>query len=67
MSDAAENLVLDRLRAIRGDIGEIKTDLIEIKQRLGFLGGRYANLRARTDRIAGDLSLIKSRLNLVEA
>jgi hypothetical protein len=67
MSDAPPNLVLDMLRAMRADLGEIKTDLIEIKQRVGLLEGQYASLSVRVDRIAGDVMLIKRRLDLVEA
>ena len=67
MSDERADLILEHLRAIRSDIVEIKTDLIEIKQRIGFLEGQYANLPSRVDRMAGDIALIKRRLDLVEA
>ena len=67
MSDSQPNLVLDLLRAMRGDLSEIKTDLTELKQCVGFLEAQYANLSNRIDRIAGDVSLIKRRLDLVEA
>ena len=55
------------LRAIRGDLAEVKVDLAESKQRVGLLKGQYASLSARIDRIAGDVVLIKRRLDLVEA
>ena len=67
MSDERADLILDHLRAIRSDIAEIKTDLVEIKQRIGFLEGQYANLSSRVDRMAGDIALIKRRLDFVEA
>ena len=67
MSDERADLILEHLRAIRSDIAEIKTDLVEIKQRIGFLEGQYANLSSRVDRMAGDIVLIKRRLDLVEA
>ena len=67
MSDQPDNLVLQMLRAIRGDLSEVKADLVEIKQRVGLLEGQYASLSARVDRIAGDVALIKRRLDLVEA
>ena len=67
MSDASDNLVLQMLRAIRGDLSEVKADLVEIKQRVGLLEGQYASLSARLDRVAGDVALIKRRLDLVEA
>jgi hypothetical protein len=41
--------------------------VVETKQRIGFLEGQYAKLSSRVDRMAGDIALIKPRLNLVEA
>jgi phage shock protein A len=67
MSDDPQNLVLDLLRAMRGDLSEIKTDLVELKQRVGLLEAQYANLSNRIDRMASDIGLIKRRLDLVEA
>ncbi len=37
MSDHRADLVLELLRAMRGDTVEIKADLVEIKQRLGLI------------------------------
>ncbi len=67
MSDGPDSLILNLLRAIRGDIGHIKGDTIEIKERLGFLGGSYASLSRRVDRLAGDVERIKMRLDIVDA
>ena len=67
MSDEPENLTLNLLRAIRGDVGQIKADIIEIKERLGFLEGIYASMSRRVDRIGGDVERIKVRLDLVDA
>jgi predicted nuclease with TOPRIM domain len=67
MSDAPDTGVLDLLRAIRGDIGELKADIIEAKERLGFIEAHCASLSRRIDRLAGDVARIKRRLNLVEA
>lgn len=58
---------LELLRSIRGDLAEVKADLVEIKQRVGLLEGQYASLSRRVDRLAGDVLLIKRRLDLVEA
>jgi hypothetical protein len=49
------------LRAIRGDVVEVKTDLVEIRERLGRLEGGYASLSRRVDRIVGDVEHIKRR------
>jgi hypothetical protein len=67
MSDRRGDMVLELLRAIRGDLAEVKADLAELKQRGGLLEGQYTSLSARVDRIAGDVVLIKRRLDLVEA
>lgn len=67
MSTGPDNLVLDLLRAIRSDIGELKADMTEVKERLGMLEGQYASLSRRIDRQGGDIELIRRRLNLVEA
>ena len=63
----SDNLVLELLRAIRGDIGEIKADLIEVKERLGILESQYASLSRRLDRLTGDVEQIKRRLDIVPA
>jgi hypothetical protein len=67
MADTADNMVLSLLRAMRGDTSQIKSDVIEIKERLGFLEGSYASLSRRVDRIGGDVERIKTRLDIVDA
>jgi hypothetical protein len=66
MSDDANNLILTLLRAIRGDISHIKGDIIEIKERLGFLKGTYVSPSRRVDRLGGDVERIKVRLDIVD-
>jgi predicted nuclease with TOPRIM domain len=63
----SDSLVLELLRAMRGDISQIKTDIIEVKERLGFLEGGYASLSRRIDRIGGDVERIKARLDIADA
>jgi predicted nuclease with TOPRIM domain len=67
MAEDPDNLILNLLRAIRGDISQIKGDIIEIKERLGFLEGSYASLSRRVDRLGGDVERIKARLDIVDA
>lgn len=67
MSDTPRDLVLDMLRAIRGDLGEIRADLVEVKERLGILAVQYASLSRRVDRLGGDMEQVKRRLGLIEA
>jgi hypothetical protein len=67
MADDPDNLILNLLHAIRGDVGQIKGDIIEIKERLGFLEGTYASLSRRVDRLGGDVERIKAQLDIVDA
>lgn len=67
MSSVGDNLVLELLRAICGDSGEIKADLVEVKERLGILESQYASLSRRLDRLTGDVEQIKRRLDIVPA
>ncbi len=78
MSDDPNNLVLNLLRAMRGDIGDIKADMAEVKQRLTTVEIQVSNLAAteashygqtmqRLDRIGSDVDRIKRRLDLVDA
>jgi hypothetical protein len=67
MSGDPDSLVLTMLRAIRGDVGQIKGDITEIKERIGFLEGSYASLSRRVDRMGGDVEMIKRRLDIVDA
>jgi predicted nuclease with TOPRIM domain len=62
----SDNLVLELLRAIRGDVAELKADVIEVKERLGLLEAQYSSISRRIDRIGGDVERIKIRLSLHE-
>ena len=74
MADETSNLVLGLLRAIRGDIADMKTDMHEFRERLGLIENQmaghyalYATLSMRLDRVVDDVRLIKRRLDLVDA
>ena len=75
MADA-DNLVLEQLRAIRAELGEIRSDVRETRTRLGFLidlcvglsglhrsfFGLYVKLSEQLDVVVTDIQLIKRRL-----
>jgi predicted nuclease with TOPRIM domain len=46
---------------------ELKTDMIEVKERLGLIEGQYSSISRRVDRISGDVDQIRRRLDLVDA
>ncbi len=46
---------------------ELKSDVIEVKERLGLIEGQYSSISRRVDRIGGDVDQIKRRLDLVDA
>jgi hypothetical protein len=72
--ETPENIILEHLRIIRagmGDLGrkldELKVDMVEVKERLGFLESQYASISRRVDRMGGDIELIKRPQELTEA
>ena len=69
MSDS--NLVLEHLRAIRDDLGIVKRDTKEIKQRISnleshvaLLHGDFSNQSHRMDRLEERVERIERRLEL---
>lgn len=64
--DHPDNVVLARLREIRGMLGEIQADTSDTRLRVGMLEGGYASVSVRLDRIAADVARIKLRLNLID-
>ncbi len=78
MPDEPDNLVLELLRAIRGDIAELRESMADHGRRLTLLEiavsnlaasemGHYANFSVRADRIEMRLDRIDKRLGLIEA
>jgi tetrahydromethanopterin S-methyltransferase subunit G len=71
MAEPAENLVLEHLRAIRGEIGEIKrrivnveTELVQQGRLIAILVDGQAHARARFAAIEARLGRIEKRLEL---
>ena len=67
MLQAMVQRVLDGQTHIHLTLAELKSDVIEVKERLGLIEGQYASLSRRVDRIGGDVDQIKRRLELVDA
>ncbi len=78
MTETVENLVLEHLRAMRGDIALIRDDIREIKTRLGSLEnivssikrdiadlyGEVAAQNTRYDRLTDRIERIERRLDI---
>ena len=67
MSDDPDNLMLVYLRRIDAKVDGLREDVVEVKQRLGFLEEQYASISRRVDRIDLRLERIERRLDLVDA
>ena len=67
MSDDPDNLMLVYLRRIDAKVDGVREDVVEVKQRLGFLEEQYASISRRVDRIDLRLERIERRLDLVDA
>jgi hypothetical protein len=63
----SDNIVLDMLSVIRGDLAALRTDVTGVKERAGLPKWRTASISRRIDRVGGDVELIKRRLGLVDA
>jgi hypothetical protein len=66
-SHVSGNLVMEMLRAIRGDIGDLKTAMIELKERLRLLEAQGASISRRVDRIDGEGEQVGRRRETVPA
>ena len=62
-----EDIVLEHLRAIRSEIGELRDDMREVAGRLGIIEAQYASRSNRVDRIGERTIRIERRLDLVPA
>jgi hypothetical protein len=63
----SDNLVLNLLRAMRGDIGALKTGTAELTERVGLLEAQCVSISRHLDRVGGDFEQTKRRLDLVGA
>ncbi|MGH8479554.1 MAG: hypothetical protein ACREXK_08280 [Gammaproteobacteria bacterium] len=66
MTEHPENLVLEQLRAIRGDIAEIKGDLHFLRQRVGALEQHMATLITMIPTYNDELEKLRKRVSRIE-
>ena len=74
MAEVDGALIMSVLRSIQADVADIKRDMSDIKLRVHVLEDQFAStamalagVNHRLDRIQDDLSVVKRRLNLVDA
>jgi predicted nucleic acid-binding Zn-ribbon protein len=67
MADEPSNLVLEHLRAIRGDVADIKESVRNLQVRVTSIEENMAAMNRRFDRMERDVEHIKRRLDLVDA
>ena len=74
MSEKTENLVLEHLRAIRTDVGDLKTsvrairdEIIGLRNQFHIMQGDALRQEQNIATMNVDLERIKSRLNLTDA
>jgi hypothetical protein len=81
MNDNVENLILEQLKAIRADLGDLRREVREVKSRLASLEGQVvqmhksvafihedlAGMNARIDGLSDRVERIERRLDLREA
>jgi hypothetical protein len=63
----SDNIIFEHLRHICGQLDYLQTDSLELNERAGAFDVQYASLSRRVARMGDDLSLIRRRLDLVEA
>lgn len=63
VTDNLENVIIEHLRAIRGDIGNVKAGVSEIKMRLTCIDERLTLVEKGTANIHGDMALLQLRLD----
>jgi predicted nucleic acid-binding Zn-ribbon protein len=66
MTEQAENLILEYLRAMRSDFAQVKQDIRELKLRVSSLENHVANLISDVLRLNGRLDRIDERLDRIE-
>ena len=67
MTDETANIVLEHLRAIRGDVAKLDVKVTEIASTQSAMLQILANQGSRLDRMEDRLKIIETRLGLIDA
>lgn len=63
MTENIENPIVEHLRAIRGDVANIKQDMSEVRVRLTSIDERLTLVEKGVANVHGDLALVQTRLD----
>ncbi len=66
MSDEPDSPTLRMLRRMDEKLNRVTADLLEIKERIGFLEAGYVSLSRRVDLLRGHIDQIETRLGRIE-
>lgn len=64
--EISNELIYELLKSMQGQLSNLQTDMLEVKERLGTLEMQYASLSRRVDRIDERLDRVEKCLGLVE-
>ena len=66
MTEGTENLVLEHLRAIRGDMGRMSEDIRTLRAEMIALRHQFAGVASLQDHDHGDIAALKARVDRIE-
>lgn len=66
MNEKVENLILEHLRAMRGDIGNIKSDMALLKAEMTATRQQMAGVITLQDYDHSDIAELKNRIDRIE-
>ena len=66
MTENIENQIIEHLRAIRGDVANIKPDMREVRMRLTSIDERLTLVEKGVANVHGDLVIVQTRLDRQE-
>ena len=67
MANVTNDLLLEHLKRLQLGQSDLKADMLEVKQRLGFMEESLASLSRRADRMSERVERIERRLDLAES
>ena len=63
VADEIDNIIVEHLEAIRGDLGDLKRDVRDATMRLGSLEHQVASLHTNAGHIQEDMAIVQHRID----